>query len=384
MSTGHEEEMRPVPVAKVHPSPFQTRKSFDEAHIDQLAASMVENTLLQPIVVRPKDGEFQLIAGECRWRAAKKLKWTSITAIVRTVSDKKAALMTAVENLQRKDLPPLEEAEGYQQLMEKFKLTQVQLHEMTGIPRTTIQSRVGLLAIGEAWLTLLKDGALTVSQAVEVQRFRKRSAADHAKAIMYVEKHGAESIDEIPLATFKELVAAGYGETPAAKKKPKKKPATQAGEPDEQAPAVGLLVPGSTGGIFALLEPITRDRTVRFTVVAGAGESRTVVILPHPHAGDKHPPAPFTISGTAAEIDAGLTTALDLYIDRYLEANDKPAAKVRREAKAAAVAADAAVPDLAGVPVAPGGNPDPETIDLFAPATADAEPEAAMAAGVAE
>ena len=187
MSTGHEEEMRPVPVAKIHPSPYQPRKVFDEAAIAELAASMRESSLLQPIVVRPKDGEFELIAGERRLRAAQLLKWPQIPAIVRPLSNQQAALLSAIENLQRADLSPVEEAEALQRLMTEHKLTQVQLALKTGIPRSTIQSRLALLAIGP-WLELLRAGEITVSQAVAVQRFKTKTEAEHVEAIARMQK----------------------------------------------------------------------------------------------------------------------------------------------------------------------------------------------------
>ena len=200
MSYGHEEEMRPVPVAKVKPSPYQPRKVFEEAAILELASSMRESTLLQPIVVRPKDGEYELIAGERRLRAAQHLGWLQIPAIVRAMGNQQAALLSAIENLQRKDLSPVEEADALQALMTTHKLTQVQLALKTGIPRSTIQSRLALLTLGP-WLELLRAGEITVSQAVAVQRYKTKTEAEHTAVIEWMREHLGQQGQEKLAAT---------------------------------------------------------------------------------------------------------------------------------------------------------------------------------------
>src|ERR1041385_5348881 len=121
-----------VPIDQIKPSPFQPRRAFDEQKIAELAASIREQGLIQPLVVRRKPDGFELIAGERRWRAAMKAGLTEVPVIIRDATDNEALQLALVENLQREDLTPIEEAAGYQRLQQEFQWTQEQMADKIG------------------------------------------------------------------------------------------------------------------------------------------------------------------------------------------------------------------------------------------------------------
>lgn len=158
---------RVLPVAKVRPNPLQPRKEFREEDLADLEASLRVSGLLQPVTVRPAprgDG-FELIAGERRFRAAQRLGWTEIPAVVRDVDDQMLLSLAMVENLQRADLNPIEEAEGYEQLIKEFSLTQQEVADIVGKDRSTVANTLRLLALPASVRRLVWDGALTVGHA---------------------------------------------------------------------------------------------------------------------------------------------------------------------------------------------------------------------------
>ena len=112
------EEIRQIPVDAVEPNPYQPRRHFDESSLSELAASIKEKGVLQPITVREKDGGFELVAGERRWRAAQMAGLAEIPAVVRDLADREVMEIALIENLQREDLNPIEEAEAYDVLMQ--------------------------------------------------------------------------------------------------------------------------------------------------------------------------------------------------------------------------------------------------------------------------
>jgi ParB family transcriptional regulator, chromosome partitioning protein len=157
--------LRQIPVAKIRPNPFQPRKEFREEDLAQLQASLSTSGLLQPITVRAVGNGFELVAGERRLRAATRLGWTEIPAIVKDYDDKALLTMALVENLQRSDLNPIEEAEGYSRLMAEFALTQQDIAEAVGKDRSTIANSLRLLNLPAAVRRLLQDGQLAVGHA---------------------------------------------------------------------------------------------------------------------------------------------------------------------------------------------------------------------------
>ena len=150
------DEIEDVPLSLVSPNPFQPRRAFDEAELDELASSVKTKGVLQPVLVRKLgDGGYELIAGERRWRAAKLAGLKKIPAIVRPATDAEAMEMALIENLQRKDLNPMEAARAYQRLMKEFGLTQEAVARTLGKERPSIANAVRLLSLQpevQAWV----------------------------------------------------------------------------------------------------------------------------------------------------------------------------------------------------------------------------------------
>ena len=138
---------------------------MDEAPLDELVASMQASGLLQPIVVRPKANGYELIAGERRWRAATRLGWTKIPAVVKDVDDQTLLTLALIENLQRDDLSPIDEAAGYQRLADEFHLPHGEIARMVGRNRATIANLLRLLQLPEEVRTLVHEGKLSEGHA---------------------------------------------------------------------------------------------------------------------------------------------------------------------------------------------------------------------------
>ncbi len=163
-----ESALRQIPLARIRPNPLQPRKEFKPEDLADLEASLRTSGLLQPITVRaaPRGADgFELIAGERRFRAAQRLGWTEIPAIVKEVDDQLLLSLAMVENLQRSDLNPIEEAEGYQQLINDFSLTQQEVADIVGKDRSTVANTLRLLALPASVRRLVWDGHLTVGHA---------------------------------------------------------------------------------------------------------------------------------------------------------------------------------------------------------------------------
>lgn len=158
-------EYQNLPLGSIVANARQPRKCFDEAGLEQLAASIRESGLIQPIVVRPTSSGFELIAGERRLRAYAKLGRETIPAIVRDVDDREAAAWALVENLQREDLAPLERAEGISCLMADFGLTQAETGERLALDRATIANLLRLLDLDPKTREALEEGLLTQGHA---------------------------------------------------------------------------------------------------------------------------------------------------------------------------------------------------------------------------
>jgi ParB family chromosome partitioning protein len=155
-----------IPVERIDRNPFQTRKGFDEAKLDELAASIKASGVVQPIIVRRgADGRYVLITGERRWLASQRAGNATIPAVVREVSDVQAMEMTIVENLQRADLNPMEQAHAYHRLSKEFQLTQEQMAERTGKDRASVANFLRLLKLPDDVQLHLEAGELTFGHA---------------------------------------------------------------------------------------------------------------------------------------------------------------------------------------------------------------------------
>lgn len=159
------EGFRVVPVGAVIPNPLQPRRDFDEAELSELRSSIEANGLLQPLLVRPSGSAFELVAGERRLRAIQSLGWRDVPVHVRELDDQAVLTLALIENLQRSDLNPIEEAEGYQALSTRFSLTQQQIADAVGRDRSTVANMLRLLALPEAVLALVRSGELSLGHA---------------------------------------------------------------------------------------------------------------------------------------------------------------------------------------------------------------------------
>ena len=155
-----------IPLDRIDRNPFQTRTHFDEAQLNELAQSIAASGVVQPIVVKTlKDGRYQLITGERRWLASRKAGQQTIPAIIRQVSDEQALEMTIVENLQRADLNPMEQARAYQRLSHDFKMTQEQMAVRTGKERASVANFLRLLRLPESVQHRVESGDLSFGHA---------------------------------------------------------------------------------------------------------------------------------------------------------------------------------------------------------------------------
>lgn len=159
--------LKSIPIRQISPNPFQPRQEFDSGELAELQESLKASGLLQPITVRRRPGKegFELIAGERRLRAASNLGWKEIPAIIKEIDDRTILTLALVENLQRADLNPIEEGEGYRQLSAEFGLTQQQIADTVGKDRTTVANMLRLLQLPNAIRQLLQDGHLSLGHA---------------------------------------------------------------------------------------------------------------------------------------------------------------------------------------------------------------------------
>jgi len=212
------EELRQIEMAQIQANRRQARENWDEEGIGELAASIKEHGLLQPIVVRRIGKGYEMVAGERRWRACKLLGWQKIPALVRDYDEAKSAVALLVENLQRENLNPLEEATAFQRLIEEFELTQEEVARQVGKSRAAVGNALRLLSLPAKVLVLLKTGRLTAGHARALLGLRSLAAQESL-----AEKAAAEglSVREVEEAVKRQEAAGrrdglSCGETRAA------------------------------------------------------------------------------------------------------------------------------------------------------------------------
>ena len=190
LATSDEGALKSIPITQIAQNPFQPRQEFNPEELAELQESLKASGLLQPITVRRRPGRdgFELIAGERRLRAATKLGWKEIPAIIKEIDDRTILTLALVENLQRTDLNPIEEGEGYHRLTQQFSLTQLEIAETVGKDRTTIANMLRVLQLPAEVRKLLQEGHLTIG---------------HAKVLL-----GLDDAEKIP-ALAREIVAEG-------------------------------------------------------------------------------------------------------------------------------------------------------------------------------
>jgi ParB family transcriptional regulator, chromosome partitioning protein len=190
-----------IPIDAITANPFQPRHAFDEGELESLAQSIRENGILSPVLVRSSSGgggNFQIVAGERRWRAARLAGLTELPALVREAEDANALELALLENLQRTDLNPIEEAAGYRQLMEDHGFTQEQLSRRLGKARSTVANALRLLSLSDSVQAFVRDGRLSGGHAralagLSRDRAEKiaRSAVDRGLNVRDVERLAA-------------------------------------------------------------------------------------------------------------------------------------------------------------------------------------------------
>jgi ParB family chromosome partitioning protein len=170
-----------VDIDLIDPSPYQPRTRFAEAGLEELAQSIRTSGIIQPLVVRKMGARYQLIAGERRWRASQRAQLMRVPVVLREVSNEQALELTLVENIQREDLNPIEQARAFDRLMEEFHLTQDEVASRTGKERATVANSVRLLSLEEPLLELIEEGKITAGHgrallAVEDRKLRNELA----------------------------------------------------------------------------------------------------------------------------------------------------------------------------------------------------------------
>ena len=177
---------RELPIYKVEPNPDQPRQEFDEVELQALSDSISVHGVIQPLTVREMpNGYFQIIAGERRWRAARMAGLSDVPVVVIEADDRKAMELALIENLQRQDLNPVEEALGYQTLMEEYGLTQEDTAQQVGKSRSAVANTLRLLALTPEVLELLKTGEITAGHARAILSLKsEKKQMEAAKKIM--------------------------------------------------------------------------------------------------------------------------------------------------------------------------------------------------------
>src|ERR1700733_2314057 len=195
---------REISLDLIDHNPFQTRTHMDESELADLAASIAANGVVQPVLVRPlAGGRFQLIAGERRWRASQIAGKTTVPAILRQVSDEQAMEITIVENLQRADLNPMEQARAFERLSREFHMTQEQMAKRTGKDRATVANFLRLLKLPASVQSRVESGALTFGHArallalndAEEMEVAAQRVVDHSLSVRQTESYVQGLID---------------------------------------------------------------------------------------------------------------------------------------------------------------------------------------------
>ena len=171
-----------LPIGEIEPNREQPRKAFDDAALAELSASIAQHGVLQPLLVRPMSGGgYQIVAGERRYRASRMAGLTELPAVIRELSDKEAAQLALIENLQREDLNPMEEALGFQKLMEGYGLTQEETAHIVNKSRPAVANALRLLNLPEEVTAMVADGTLSAGHARAVLSFAPELQVETAK-----------------------------------------------------------------------------------------------------------------------------------------------------------------------------------------------------------
>ena len=186
-----------IDLNKISPNPYQPRKIFDESKIDELASSISENGVFQPIIVKQFDDKYIIVSGERRFRACQKLKLKTIPAIVRAYDESKVAEIALIENLQRENLTAMEEALAYQTIMRELGLTQAELAKKIGKSRSYITNVVGLLSLPDEVANLVSEGKITSGHARPLSKLKDEKRIIEIANEIVVKNLNVRDVEEI-------------------------------------------------------------------------------------------------------------------------------------------------------------------------------------------
>ncbi len=214
MEATKEESVREIKIKELRPNPYQPRKVFEKEAIEELAQSIVEHGILQPIIARKSIKGYEIVAGERRYRAAKAAKLETVPVVVKELTEQQMMELAVLENLQREDLTPIEEGSAYQLLMEKLNLTQEELAKRLGKSRPHIANHIRLLSLPPKIQALISEGKISMGHGRALLGLRKK---DRLTAV--VEKIIKESLNVRQL----EKLIQQLNDVPRETKKPEKK-----------------------------------------------------------------------------------------------------------------------------------------------------------------
>lgn len=215
-------------MSDIEPNRNQPRQQFDDGSIAELADSIRQHGLIQPIVVRPVGANYQIVAGERRWRACRMLGLSEVSAIIKDFTDEETAQIALIENIQREDLNPIEEAQAYRSLMDEYGMTQEQLSKAVGKSRSAIANSVRLLNLPDTLVEMLKKREISVGQAKAI------AAVENEEDMVSLAKDAAAG--KITVRGIEKIAAKGNGENVSEEKKgmessaEKKESSKEAGE----------------------------------------------------------------------------------------------------------------------------------------------------------
>ncbi|MDP3788846.1 MAG: ParB/RepB/Spo0J family partition protein, partial [Candidatus Omnitrophota bacterium] len=213
-SEGREDRILYTPIGRKKANPFQPRERYDQKKLDDLISSIKEKGVLQPVIVRDKNGEYELIAGERRLRAAQALGIEEIPVIVRNVSDADALELSLIENIQREELNPIEEAKAFKRLMDEFGFSQEEVSRAVGKDRATVANTLRLLSLPKRAQDMVSDGEISMGHAKALLSL----SGEHAilKLANSIVKKGL-SVRETESAVLRKKGAGSQAKVPQAK-----------------------------------------------------------------------------------------------------------------------------------------------------------------------
>lgn len=177
-----------IPIDRIRPNPFQPRRTFDDEGVEELARSIQEQGLLQPVVVRRAGDGYELLAGERRLRACRRIGWTEVPALVREADDREAAILALAENLQRKGLSLFEQVEAYRRLVEELHVPQQELAKRLGVSQASVANKLRLLKLAPKAREIVEESQLTERHARALLAFE--DAEEQAEAARYIAEKG--------------------------------------------------------------------------------------------------------------------------------------------------------------------------------------------------